>query len=70
MNFSGKKALSVFKYSNCLPLWKKLKKPDRRTDRQIDRQQTKNGDFIGSSVGRSSKKSNLEQSATLFEREK
>ena len=35
----------------------------------MDRQ-TENSDFIGLYVGRGSKKSNLEQSATLFERDK
>ena len=47
MNFPGKKALSVFKYSNYLTLCKKSEKtndpflrkmPDRQTDRQTDRQ--------------------------------
>ena len=35
----------------------------------MDRQ-TESRDFIGLSIGQGSKKSNFEQSATLFEREK
>ena len=39
----------------------------RQTDRQTDRE---NSDFIGPSLGQGSKISNLEDSMTLFEREK
>ena len=45
------------------------KQTDRQTNRQTDRQ-TENSDFIGPFLDQGSKKSNLEHSKTLFEREK
>ena len=59
MNFPGKKAKSLFKYSNYLPSWQKSEKTNElflrkmlnwQMDRQTDRQ-TGNGGFIGLSVG-------------------
>ena len=48
---------------------KKINNRFTESDRQIDRQ-AENSDFIGSSIGQGSKKSNLEQNATLIEEEK
>ena len=42
---------------------------DKNTELLMDRQ-TENSGFIGTSIGQGSKVSNLEQSATLFEKEK
>ena len=73
--FLEKRTLPVFKYSNYLPWCKTSEKTnhpllmDRRRDSQPARQ-TENSEFIGLGVGQRSKISNLEQSATLFEREK
>ena len=48
---------------------KKINNPFTESDRQIDRQ-AENSDFIGPSIRQGSKKSNLEQNATLIEEEK
>ena len=64
INFPGKKAMSVFKYYNYLPLWQKFKKKlichysgKCWSDRWIDTQtegQTDKHDFEGKSVERGS----------------
>ena len=49
----------------------KDRQTDRPTDRQTDRdRQTESPGFIGPSIGQESKKSNLEQKATLIEEQK
>ena len=61
MNFSGKKLVSVFKYSNYLPSCQKSEKTNMpflrkmlnwRMDGQTDGRKTDNHDFVGPSVGR------------------
>ena len=54
-----KKALSVFRYSNCLPSSQKLEKlyrPISEKNAKLTDGQTDNGDFIGPSVGRGPKR--------------
>ena len=69
MSFPGKKGFCQFLYSNYLLWCKKSEKNLKNFELLMDRQ-TENCDFIGPSVGQGSKKSNLEQNATLFERKK
>ena len=73
-DFSWKKGLCQFLNNPIIYMVKKIWKkeppiPDKNAKLLVVRQ-TENSDFIGPCVGQGSKKSNLEQSATFFEREK